>query len=258
MSDQQVQWRELIDAALTVPGSLGATYCRFYNYSFTDQILLFMQGVSEPVATYKRWSEMGRQVRKGSKARAIIRPIRVRKHAENTDEPDQYFIKGFKLVNCLFPLSDTDGETTPPPAAIPEWNRDVALTELAITQVPFAITDGNVQGYSTGRSFALNPLADYPVKTMFHELAHIVLGHTEGGGYQHKGIAEFQAEAVALIVMKELDLLGQINEAQSRAYVQTWLDGTEPTDEHIKDVFGAVNKILTAGRAHELFVAEVA
>ena len=42
-----------------------------------NQILLLMQGVREPVATYERWRSIGRQVLKGSKAAEIVRPITV-------------------------------------------------------------------------------------------------------------------------------------------------------------------------------------
>ena len=36
-----------------------------------------MQGVAEPVATYNRWRELGRQVRKGTKAKAVLAPVLV-------------------------------------------------------------------------------------------------------------------------------------------------------------------------------------
>jgi hypothetical protein len=61
----QIDWRATLTEALNAPGSLGTTYTRFYNYSFLNQIRLMMQGAREPVATYNRWQELGRQVRKG-------------------------------------------------------------------------------------------------------------------------------------------------------------------------------------------------
>src|SRR5271167_4624271 len=79
----QIDWRATLTEALEAPGSLGTTYTRFYNYSFLNQIRLMMQGTREPVATYDRWVELGRQVRKGSKAKVVLAPIMVSR--EDTD-----------------------------------------------------------------------------------------------------------------------------------------------------------------------------
>ena len=76
-SDTTIDWRATLTEALNAPGSLGTTYTRFYNYSFLNQIRLMMQGVAEPVATYNRWIELGRQVRKGSKAKVVLAPVLV-------------------------------------------------------------------------------------------------------------------------------------------------------------------------------------
>jgi hypothetical protein len=38
--------------------------------------------------------------------------------------------------------------------------------------------NGNIQGFANGRGIAVSPLAALPHKTTFHEIAHIVLGHT--------------------------------------------------------------------------------
>jgi len=66
------------------------------------------------------------------------------------------------------------------PEAVPEWKEDTALTRLNIRRVAFESLDGNIQGYAKpGRRIALNPVAALPHKTLFHELAHLLLGHTE-------------------------------------------------------------------------------
>ncbi len=51
----EIDWTATFIEAMNAPGSLGNTYCRFYNYSFLNQIRLLMQGVSEPCATYNKW-----------------------------------------------------------------------------------------------------------------------------------------------------------------------------------------------------------
>ena len=40
--DGEVDWRALLEQAMTMPGRLGDTYNRFYRYSLANQILLCM------------------------------------------------------------------------------------------------------------------------------------------------------------------------------------------------------------------------
>ena len=47
-----------------------------------------------------------------------------------------------------------------------------------MTREAFHHLDGNAQGYATGRTVAVSPVAFMPHRTLFHELAHVVLGHT--------------------------------------------------------------------------------
>lgn len=246
---EKLDWSKLIEEALNAPGGLGNTYNRFYEYSFMNQILLWSQGVNEPVATYKRWLEMGRQVKKGSKAKAILRPIAFK--AENEKGELESRVKGFKMVNCLFTASETDGEPLPD-VTRPDWNPLLAMDSLGIEQIDFNHLNGNIQGYSVGKNFAINPVAKYPVKTTFHELGHIVLGHTspdKTAEYeQHRGVQEFQAEAVAYICLNELEALDSFDASESRGYIQSWLGIEHPNDAAIREVFTAANSILKAGR----------
>jgi hypothetical protein len=134
------------------------------------------------------------------------------------------------------------------------------MNNLDITEHKFRKGDGNVQGYSHDRQFAINPLAEAPFKTMVHEWAHILLGHTapDYPYAAHQGIAEFQAEAVSLLTCHELDIEG-FDASSSRAYIQQWLKGgaseylTETgelavTDHVVREVFSVTDKILVAGR----------
>lgn len=128
------------------------------------------------------------------------------------------------------------------------WSMEQALKQLKIEKVEYKKAIGNAQGYSINNTFAINPLAKYQEKTILHELAHIVLGHTKGVNAEHKGIKEFQAESTAYLLAKELELKNW-NDAESRAYIQDWLDGEKPQDKYIEQILTAVNKILQAGRA---------
>ena len=80
-----------------------------------------------------------------------------------------------------FVLSQTEGEEYQHEVVTPEWNKAKALETLGITEAAFSLINGNVQGYAQLDSIAVNPVAEYPHKTRFHEIAHVVLGHTKEG-----------------------------------------------------------------------------
>lgn len=245
-----IEWDRLLEEAMTMPGALGATYSRFYQYSFMNQIALFMQGVTGPVATYKRWQEMDRHVIKGSKAKAILRPLMFNEINEQGEKEQK--VRGFKWQNSVFEVSDTEGADLPEYQP-PEWNRTLALGTLGIQQVAFQQLNGNIQGYSSEKVVAINPVAAYPFKTLLHEVGHIVLKHTTADGlaeYQsHRGLMEFQAEGTAYLAMNELNALDQMNAGESRAYIQHWLKKEEPDAKAIRQVFTATDRILKAGRS---------
>src|SRR5258708_23040770 len=78
---KKIEWQQLLDEALTAPGSLTGVYDRFHDYSLTNMFLFMMQGIHEPVASYSRWKSLGRQVVKGAKAKEVIVPVLVNEPA---------------------------------------------------------------------------------------------------------------------------------------------------------------------------------
>ena len=219
-----------------------------------------MKTTGIPVATYNRWLELGRQVRKGSKAKVVLAPVLV---GGDLKDPNgnvvgddgkprkRQILVGFRYSRTVFGYSDTDGDELPP-VELPGWDVDTAFAALQVDRAAFDMVNGNVQGFSyeddNGRHLAINPTAAYPAKTLLHELAHLTLGHCkDGDNNTHRGVAEFEAEATAYLVAKELELIAW-DAAESRAYIQGWLGGAEVTEDNITRVFAAVNKILTAGR----------
>jgi antirestriction protein ArdC len=249
-NNKELNWQRLIDVALDSPGSVGDVYNRFYDYSFLNQMFLRMQGISEPVATYKRWKGLGRHVLRGSKASAVVRPIIINRKNEQGEVEDRRL--RFKVVNCLFTVSQTDGDPLPE-VEVPGWDLDTALSNLEVSRQPYQIIDGNTQGYSWGRNYAINPVAADPTRTTFHELGHIVLGHTtpqlaEDQAAVHRGEREFQAEATAYLTLNEVDRLTPDSASHSRGYIQHWMDAERPSDRAIRQVFAATDTILKAGR----------
>ncbi len=245
--DGEADWRAVLEQAMTMPGRLSDTYCRFHNYSLANQLLLWSQGVTEPCAPFKTWKALGRIPVKGG-ARFVRHPRPVYEE----DETGQRVVKfvRFVLRRSTFPYSNTVGPEIEWPQ-LPQWDAQRALAALEITQVPYTMVDGNCQGYAVGRTVAVSPVAKSPLRTLLHEIGHVMLGHTTGGaeseGPCSRGVAEFQAESVAYLIAHELELVDWSPE-ESRAYIQGWLGDEQVTDTHIRAVFSAVDKILKAGR----------
>jgi hypothetical protein len=253
--DTKLDWPRLLDEALTAPGDLGSTYSRFHDYSLTNMMLFRMQGLFEPVAPFSRWKSLGRNVLRGARAKEVIVPMLINEAPveETLDEKRERVARlvGFKVVRAVFGLSDTEGpDISPMPT--PGWDLQQALGKLGIREVPFDQPNGNLQGWSQGLEFAINPIAVNRTKTTFHEIGHIVLGHTLPARHEeystHRGIMEFQAEAMAYLAMNELGQLDDDTASRSRAYIQHWLRDEQPPDKAIQQVFRATDAILKAGR----------
>jgi hypothetical protein len=252
----RIDWQELLTQALTAPGNLTGVYDRFHEYSITNCFLFMMQGVREPVASYKRWTSLGRHVIQGARAKEVIVPLLIPEKPpvdESLEEKRERVARlvGFKLVRGVFALSDTEGKDLPP-APVPGWDLQKALDKLGIREVPFEEMNGNVQGVSHGLNIAINPVAVNPNKTRFHEIAHVILGHTIAASFDeyvtHRGIREFEAEGTAYLCMNELDMLDEQTASRSRAYIQHWMQDETPPEKSIQRVFKAADAVLRAGR----------
>ncbi len=206
-----------------------------------------------PLNTYNGWLERKRQVRKGEKGITLCMPMPFKKAAQTdsvqdeTAEPQTCHV--FRFRAYWFVLAQTEGEDTYVPA-IPGFDIDTALHALNITRTPFDEMNGNIQGFANGREIAVNPLAALPHKTTFHEIAHIVLGHTTSerlvdNEQTARHIREVEAESVALICCETLALGGA---DFCRGYIQHWLKTEkEIPNQSAARVFAAATSILKAG-----------
>jgi antirestriction protein ArdC len=219
------RWADLLHKAVTEPGVVSTAFSRFHNYSLGNQLLAYVQcerrGITPgPIGTFMRWKELSRHVKKGEKAITLCMPVTGKRTAERRndetgqDEKVEFGYTRFVYKNNWFVLSQTDGKDYEP-EPVPGWNADTALSNLNIERVPFTMMDGNVQGYAKHRTVAINPIAEQPESTLFHELAHIVLGHTAEGTLNSdstdrtpRDIRELEAECTALICCEALGLPG--------------------------------------------------
>lgn len=242
-------WSVLLESAVRDPGMIHAAYSAFHSYSVGNQLLALSQCLGRkiepgPIATFNRWRELGRHVRKGERAISLCQPRTwVRKH---NDEDDEEIIVAFTYRRGWFVLAQTEGDDYQPEQA-PGWDRARALASLGLTEVPFHHLDGNVLGYASGRQIAVSPLSPFPHKTTFHEVAHCLL-HTDqestDRGELPRNLKEVEAEAVALLCCSALGLDGA---EYARGYIQSWLIGQTLPDRSAQRLLATADKILRAG-----------
>ncbi|MGY4831844.1 ArdC family protein (plasmid) [Sphaerotilaceae bacterium SBD11-9] len=246
----------ILQEAVTRPGVVNEAYRAFHNFSIGNQILAAVQLAERglplaPIASFNAWKEKGRFVKKGEKAISLFMPVTMKSRAKDEEEgAEPSTFQTFVLRPNWFSYDQTEGEAFAPEQVIPTWDAATALAALGIEEERFQSLRGNVLGYAVERRIAVSPVNPFPHKTRFHELAHVVLGHTAAGEISDeqelsRSIEEAEAEGVAYILCTLLDLPGQ---AESRWYIQTWLQGQTLPEKSAKRIFGAADKILKAGR----------
>lgn len=256
-----ISWTALLSEAVTKPGYIHEAYTRFHSYSAANQLWALLQCFQQqippgPIATLPKWNELGRRVKKGSKALTLCMPLS-RKTTKTTtaddgsEQQEEIAYTYYVWRARWFLLSQTEGAEYQPPA-IPEWNEQRALTALNIQREAFEDLDGNVQGYAKrGRKIAVSTLAFNPFRTLAHEMAHVLLGHTGDGDLSDsdatpRDIREMEAEGVALLCCESLGLPGA---EYSRGYIQSWGQGQTISERSAQRIFHAADQILRAGRA---------
>lgn len=253
---RSIQFSSLLAEALREPGIISRAYSLFHSYSIGNAIAAWSQCLAReiapgPIATFRRWKELGRHVRKGEKALVLCMPITLKRERETAEgETREDCFKRFVWRANWFVLAQTEGEAEPAPIAAPGWIAEQALASLSIEQVPFEHLDGNCQGYARKRSVAVSPVAENPVKTMLHELAHVVLGHTEAAecsdsGELTRAEREVEAEGCAYVCGSVLGIAGL---EKSRGYLQSWLGDGTISERSAARIFKAADAILKAGR----------
>jgi hypothetical protein len=258
------KWSALLVEAVNKPGLIMDAYSAFHNYSIGNQLLALVQcqmrGLEPgPINTFPGWQALGRSVKRGERALILCMPMTRKVRDEEAQETDSD--KGERTYTSFmhkarwFVISQTIGDEFTPPR-LSEWEAERALAALDIEQIAFTDTDGNCQGYARKRQIAINPVAQLPIKTLVHEAAHVVLGHTSEADFTDtertpKNLREVEAEAVALLCCEALNLEGR---DYCRGYIQNWLYGRKGYDaeaipeKSAQKIFRAADQILRAGR----------
>jgi hypothetical protein len=245
----------LLESAVTTPGVISRAYSAFHSFSVGNQLLAAMQCAERrlplgPLASFQAWKQKGRHVRRGERALWLWMPITVKRPVARHDGTEEIMtVTRFALKPHWFVYAQTEGRKLEQ-APIPEWDRTRALAALDVSEIPFDLVEGNVQGFARGRSIAVSPLAAMPHKTTFHELGHVLLGHTgetvSDRAELSRNLREVEAECVALLCTESLGLPGA---ECCRGYVQHWLRGESIPEASAARIFKAADAILRAGRS---------
>jgi antirestriction protein ArdC len=256
------KWSALLVEAVNKPGTIMKAYSAFWNYSVGNQILALIQcqlrGIQPgPINTFPKWQTLGRVVKRGEKALTLCMPLtrkrRIDKEDENEERSEEQTYTTFVHKARWFVVSQTYGNELGP-ITIPEWDAEQALKSLCIERITFDKTDGNCQGFARGNQIAINPVAQLPHKTLFHEMAHVLM-HTAEGDFTDteqtpRNLREVEAESVALLCCEALGLEGA---DYARGYIQTWLyrgigyDADAIPEKSAQKIFRAADQILKAG-----------
>ena len=241
-------------------------FSKFHDYSFFNRLLIYIQKPdAKRVASYKKWQEKSRQVKKGAKAITILAPI-VSKAKSNGEEKDDVDftqdVRGFRAVN-VFDISDT--EATGPEGEVPEtpqwWGENTpsetadelfkyvseVASDMGIT-VTASDAKGGEKGFAAGDHINISSGVEGVGKlsTMIHEIAHELMHFkTKSIFYQDdevrssSALKELQAESVSYVVLKHYGL----PVAHHTTYLALWKANKEKIQSNL-EVISKVSQFI--------------
>lgn len=222
-------------------------FSKFHNYSYHNRIMIYIQRPDATrVASYRKWKEKNRQVKKGAKGISIFVPII--KNKEVTREDDDNMIDNIEFedgdeqnkevkkslvgyrIGVVFDISDT--EATSPEGEVPDepqWWGDNTPSETAdelfgyvsemAKDMGIKVTTEQAmrgeRGYAAGDHINISSGVEGVgrLSTMIHEIAHELMHFRENSIFYQgekldltKELMELQAESVSYVVLKHYDL----------------------------------------------------
>lgn len=221
-------------------------FSKFHNYSYNNRILIYIQRPDATrVASYAKWKEKSRQVKKGAKGISIFVPIIKNKEVSKEDDDainavefdgDNQETKEIKKslvgyrIGVVFDISDTEavgpegeipdapqwwGENTPSETAdelfgyVSEMAKDMGI------KITTEQATGGERGYAAGDHINISSGVEGVgrLSTMIHEVAHELMHFRKNSIFYQgetldltKELMELQAESVSYVVLKHYDL----------------------------------------------------
>ena len=215
----------------------------FHSYSLNNVLLILSQRPdATAVAGYRAWQTKGRQVRTGEHGIHIfgyrLQTVTNPDDGDISDEPETSRTITRYPILTVFDTSQTDPiDGVPDPTTltgrltgvddfgiIETLSEHLTAQGWTVSRHPLA---GGLNGYTdpARRQVILNAdlSPEHAAKTLIHETAHILLGHTDNlADYaHHRGLAETEAESVAYVVA---GLTGFDTSSYSIGYIAGWAD----------------------------------
>ena len=224
---------------------------KFHIYSFCNQMILMFHNCSQ-VAGYRRWQELGRTVKKGSKAVWILAPAYYKKKVtvkdEEGEEEEQEVRKLYFRSVPVFDISDTEGEeikrglTTSSEINLSKVKETAGRLGFIVKLKPLEIATG---GYIKEKTITLNSNLNNTehVGTLIHELSHGLLEHSNDKNAELPAkIKEQQAETATYLACQILGV-----ERRCQFYLKNWnlskniVKDFQRIDKVAKEIIGAIN-----------------
>ncbi len=233
---------------------------KFHRYSANNCLLILMQRPDATrVAGYRKWQQLGRQVRKGEKGIKILAPIsRTVAEDEETGEKVRALV-GFKTAT-VFDISQTDGEELPeapwPEDLSPEEGANVAARVyeglLSLCEAEGVAVDfeerrrGDYGNYQRNeRRITLNAALPGTEKamTLAHEFAHHLLHGVPKVDIANKATREIEAEGAAFVMCAAF---GLDTSRFTFAYVASYAGDHEALRAALERIQGAARRLIEA------------
>lgn len=192
------------------------TMSKFWKYSLCNQMLIhFSMPKASRVAGFRKWQELNRYVKKGSKAIKILAPTtrKVTETDPETQEKIEKEITWFFPVN-VFDVSQTEGEPLSDIDITIKGDNYKSFMEKLVrfckeNQIKLDFKNlgiNGLYGYSKGGEVVIDnkESTNTQVNTLTHEIAHEILH--KGKKELSKQQKEIQAEATAYVVMKHFNM----------------------------------------------------
>ena len=234
---------------------------RMHTYSLNNQLLIWLQNPDATmVAGFKRWQELGRQVRKGEHGIRILAPNRYTR--ENDAGEKVTGIYGFRVVS-VFDVAQTDGPPLPElsvpepracPAGLYEELRQVAAAGGFDVYAPREI-EGTPGAHGwlepEARRIAIRPAGEPRMAAcLLHELGHGFDPELDLRAYRLDHGARSDAELVAESVAHLCSLDLGIDLAGSEVFYLAGWSG------EVKELFALTGRITASYKAVRVLLAE--
>ncbi len=227
------------------------TVSKFWQYSYHNQLLIhFQMPNAAKVAGFVKWKELGRNVKKGSKAIKVLAPS----FRKITEADQETMLETEKEIALFFPvnvfdISQTEGNSLPEIDVTVKGDgyRNFLETLTAFCEekkikVNFkSLGINGLYGYSMGGAIAIsdNESINTQANTIIHEIAHEILHITEESKKLSRQQKEIQAEGTAYVVTKHFGM-----ENKSFNYLALYDANYEKIMENLKAIAEASKEII--------------